>query len=120
MFSPKFNPDLEKIDTKQEQKLSGLNAILETLAKDLILDMIETNLPILIKVSEKIDENFVFPITFLPVNFPETPFGFFGNWGYVEVNFLITLGAYLASLIRAILSVNINAPVSSYFAVKNL
>jgi hypothetical protein len=79
MFSPKFNPDLEKIDTKQEQKLPGLNAILETLAKDLILDMIETNLPTLIKVSEKIDENFVFPITFLPINFPETPFGFFGN-----------------------------------------
>jgi hypothetical protein len=117
MFSPKFNPDLEKIDTKQEQKLPGLNAILETFAKDLILDMIETNLPILIKVSEKIDENFVFPITFLPVNFPGTPFGFFGNWGYAEVNFLASLGAYLAFLIRFILSVNINAPVSSYFAV---
>ena len=39
MFSPKFNPDLEKIDTKQEQKLPGLNAILETFAKDLILDI---------------------------------------------------------------------------------
>jgi hypothetical protein len=72
MFSPKFNPDLEKIDTKQE-KLPGLNAVLETFAKVLILDMIETNLPILIKVSEKVDENFVFPITFLPVNFPGTP-----------------------------------------------
>jgi tetratricopeptide (TPR) repeat protein len=117
MFSPKFNPDLEKIDTKQEQKLPGLNAILETFAKDLILDMIETNLPTLIKVSEKIDENFVFPITFLPVNFPGTPFGFFGNWGYAEVNFLAGLGAYLAFLIRFILSVNINAPISSYFAV---
>jgi hypothetical protein len=117
MFSPKFNPDLEKIDTKQEQKLPGLNAVLETFAKDLILDMIETNLPILIKVSEKIDENFVFPITFLPVNFPGTPFGFFGNWGDAEVNYLISIGAYLAFLIRFLLSVNINAPVSSYFAV---
>ncbi len=117
MFSPKFNPDLEKIDTKQEQKLSGLNAVLETFAKDLILDMIETNLPTLIKVSEKIDENFVFPITFLPVNFSQTPFGFFGNWGDVEVNYLIDIGAYLAFLIRFLLSVNINAPVSSYFAV---
>jgi hypothetical protein len=117
MFSPKFNPDLEKIDTKQEQKLPGLNAILETFAKDLILDMIETNLPTLIKVSEKIDENFVFPITFLPVNFPGTPFGFFGNWGDAEVNYIIATGAYLASLIRFLLSVNINAPVSSYFAV---
>jgi hypothetical protein len=117
MFSPKFNPDLEKIDAKQEQKLPGLNAVLETFAKDLILDMIETNLPILIKVSEKIDENFVFPITFFPVNFPGTPFGFFGNWGDVEVNHLIDIGAYLAFLIRSILSVNINAPISSYFAV---
>jgi tetratricopeptide (TPR) repeat protein len=117
MFSPKFNPDLEKIDTKQERKLAGLNAVLETFAKDLILDMIETNLPILIKVSEKIDENFVFPITFLPVNFPGTPFGFFGNWGYAEVNHLIDIGAYLAIFIRFILSVNINAPISSYFAV---
>jgi tetratricopeptide (TPR) repeat protein len=117
LFSPKFNPDLEKIDAKQEQKLPGLNAILETLAKDLILDMIETNGPILLKVSEKIDENFVFPITFFPINFPETPFGFFGNWGYAEVNYLIAIGAYLASLIRFILSVNINAPISSYYAV---
>jgi tetratricopeptide (TPR) repeat protein len=117
MFSPKFNPDLEKIDTKQEQKLPGLNAILETFAKDLILDMIETNAPILLKVSEKIDENFVFPITFFPVNFPGTPFGFFGNWGDAEVNYIIAIGAYLASLIRFLLSVNINAPVSSYFAV---
>ncbi|MFZ8803707.1 MAG: hypothetical protein ACO2PO_12090, partial [Candidatus Calescibacterium sp.] len=117
LFSPKFNPDLEKIDTKQEQKLPGLNVVLETFAKDLILDMIETNLPILIKVSEKIDENFVFPITFLPINFPETPFGFFGNLGYAEVNYIIALGAYLTSIIRFLLSVNINAPISSYYAV---